>query len=488
MIRALSVSIAATLLISCGETGSSGSAGTASAAGSGGHGAGGGGGPGTGGATGTGAGGAGGSGGGSGGGGNAIGKGATISPTLVGQNLWLPSSASSLWPLVKASGVTLVRIGGNGPNKTVPSDAQYLDWVMQIRAIGAEPLVQVSQLVDDLTAGELVTFLNVTNKMKIRFWGIGNEPDLDKIPVDQVAAYVRGHASAMKMSDPTIQIFAPDLAWYDEPYIGPLIGGADDITGKDASGRYYIDGVTFHTYPNGATFDRAAAAGSASGIRANVGKLLGVMDAANTKNGRAGGAALEWGIGEFNITYKNPPINDVGGYAVTSFLNGQFFAEVYGAAMERGARFAATWSIQESGGTGGAGDLGYLDGAVGQARPRSSYWHTQLVADHFHGRYAAGKTNQPLVKAYAAGAGDELAVMILNEEAAKTFHFTLRLSAAGQPSADPLDISVDSALDATATGDIEAQATAVLLFDAAGKMTKRIDYTLADAVAWKPPH
>ena len=138
-------------------------------------------------------------------------------------------------------------------------------------------------------------------------------------------------------------------------------------------------------------------------------------------------------------------------------------------------------------GAGGELDLGYLDGPLAQARPRSSYWHLQLVARHFRGRFAAGTTNQPLVKAYGAGAGDELAVMILNQEEATPFDFTLRLSASEPPAPSALEIQLDSALAASVSGGIEAQATAVLLFDARGALIRRIDYTLADALAWTPP-
>lgn len=420
--------------------------------------------------------------------GDAIGKGAALSPTLVGQNLWYPDGLASLWPAVKASGVTLVRIGGNAPNKTPPSNAQYLDWVNQIRAIGAEPVVQVSQLVTDAQAKDLVTFLNVTKGLKIRLWNIGNEPDLDKIPVEQVAAYVRGHAAAMRAADPTIQIFAPDLAWYDEPYLDALLGGASDITGKDTDGHYFIDGVTFHTYPNGATFDRVKAIAAAPGIRANVEKLVAAMEAADAKNGRTGSAKLQWALGEFNITYSNPSNNDVGDYAVTSFLNGQFFAEVFGIGMQYGARYVAPWSIQESSGGRGPQDLGYLDGPTSNARPRSSYFHLQLVASYFHGRYAAGKTNQALVKAYGAGDGQTLAVMIANEDDKNGYPFTLHLDGTGGEIPGALDIGIDSGLSGQVTGEIGAQSTAVLVFDGQGKLTKRVDYAIGDALAWTPPH
>ena len=425
------------------------------------------------------------------GGSEARGRGLPLAPQLVAQNLWYPDSVSTLWPLVQASGVRLVRIGGNAPNKTPPTHAAYMGWVKQVRAIGAEPLVQVSQLVTPTQAADLVTFLNVTQGLGVRFWGIGNEPDLDGVPVGNVGSYVRALASYMKEADPTLQIYAPDTAFYNVGYLGPLLGGAEDISGKDGKGRFYIDGVSFHTYPNpkdGAPYDRARAVASASGVRGNAVALRKLLDAADAKHGRTGGAKLQWGIGEFNITYKNPADNDVGDFAATSFLNGQFFAEVYGIGMQHGARFVAAWSIHESSGARGPLDLGYLDGPLAKARPRASYWHTQLVADHFHGTYAEGTTNQARVKAYGAGDGQTLAVMILNEEQTKGYRFTLRLAAASPASADELDISVDSGLTGQASGDLAAQATVVLVFDGQGKLSKRIDYGIADAVAFVAPH
>ena len=422
-------------------------------------------------------------------GGAAFGHGAALSPYLVGQNFWYPSSVSSLWPVVKASGVALMRIGGNAPNKTPPSEAQLADWVAQVRAIGAEPVVQVSQASTDAQAGALVTALNVTRRLGVRYWNIGNEPDLDKVPVADVGTYVRGHASAMKAADPTIRIFAPDLASYNEAYLGPLVGGAEDVTGKDANGRFYVDGVTFHTYPHGATYTRADVVGSAAGLRANVAKLRAALAAADAKHGRSGATKLAWALGEFNLTYANPAANDVGDLGVTSFINGQFFAEVFAVAMEAGAEYAATWSVQEADGGRGTADLGYLDGPVATAKPRSSYWHLQLVAQRFHGRYAPATSTQPNVKAFGAGDGDTLAVMILNEDAATKYTFSLALGAAKPaPDAGAVTLHVDSELAATFTGSIDAQATAVLLFDRGGAMVKRIDYMIADAMAWKGPH
>ena len=60
----------------------------------------------------------------------------------------------------------------------------------------------------------------------------------------------------MRDADSSIVIFGPECAWYDEAYYKPLIGGAYDITGKDPKGRYFINGVSFHTYPFGDQYSR----------------------------------------------------------------------------------------------------------------------------------------------------------------------------------------------------------------------------------------
>jgi hypothetical protein len=421
---------------------------------------------------------------------DAIGKGAAIDPFLVGQNAWTRAALASSGPLVQASGVRLIRVGGIEWNDTPPTEAEYLQMVSQIRAIGAEPLLQVSRSASAVQAEALVTALNVTKGQNVRFWSIGNEPEQNQLSPAAVATYVRTLASAMKKADPSIQIFAPETAWYNDAILGPLLGGANDITGRDGSGRYYIDGVSFHAYPNPTylnQFNRGTVTASGDGLRNSVANLKAKLDAANVKNGRTGSARLQWALTEFNVTWKNPTNNGVGDYAVTSFLNGQFFAEVFGIAMEYGARFAIPWNIHEDG-SRGTFDLGYLDGVAAVKNPRSSYWHMQLVATHFRGRFAAGRTNRPLVKAFGAGDGTKLAVMVLNEETTQTYRFTLHLGNASAPSADPLDIHIDSALSRDVTGTIDAQATAVFLFDGQGTLTKRLDYRLGDALAWMPPH
>jgi len=422
----------------------------------------------------------------------AVGSGLPLSAQLFGQNYWSEGDTEALWPAVTASGVKLIRFGGAGADAEQPSNARYGAVTAAIRAIGAEPYLQISRHFSADRAKQVVDFVNNQQLEHVSYWSINNETDVGAnepvMSVADTATLVKTLASAMKEADPTILIFAPETAFYDEAYLTPMLGGADDITGKDANGRYYIDGVSFHSYPFGASYSRDQAVnGVAAGLRSAVGKLLAAMSLANQKNGRGGANALKWGLTEFNITYQNPADNSVDGFGVNSFLNGQCFAEVFGVAMANGAVTAAPWSIHESNGDRGASDLGYLDGPVGNAKPRSSYYHLQLLAQNFTGHYAPATSSQPLLRVVAAGDGSRVSVLLLNESADQTYDFGLRLDNGELTQAKAVSVAVDAALPAEVSGTIAAQSSALLLFDDTGKLSKRVDYAIADARAATAP-
>ncbi|HEX3774250.1 MAG TPA: hypothetical protein VHV51_07280, partial [Polyangiaceae bacterium] len=318
-----------------------------------------------------------------------------------------------------------------------------------------------------------------------------NEPDIGAnepmMTVSDTANLVKTLGTAMKEADPTIQIFAPELAYYDTAYLGPMLGGANDITGKDANGNYYIDGVSFHAYPFGATYTRDQAVGAAAGIAGSVSQLLTAMNSANQKNGRSGSSALKWALTEFNITYNNPSDNSVDSFGVNSFLNGQFFAEVYGVGMANAAVTMDPWSIHESNGNEGLTDLGYLDGPVASAKPRSSYYHLQFLTQNFTGRFAPAKSTQPLLRAIAAADGTRVSVLLLNESTNQDYEFGVRLDNGQLTQAKAVTVDIDAALGAEYSSTIPAQSSMLLLFDNTGKVTKRMDYAITDAEAHTPP-
>ncbi|RZK29318.1 MAG: hypothetical protein EOO63_09315, partial [Hymenobacter sp.] len=281
--------------------------------------------------------------------------GQTISPYLAGQNAWLPKGyggvtyngiLDQLWPTVQKSKVQLVRIGGNGVEFHLPSGPEYVALIDSIRRIGAEPMVQVPEGRGRYTAAQaaaVVQYVNVTMGRNVKYWIIGNEPNLNSAtygaptPVARVAAYTKDWASAMKAVDPTILTVGPELSFYDTSYINSLIGGANDITGQDANGRYYVDIVTFHSYPFGGTQTRAQVLAAAQTLSGNVDRLLTLLSNANTLNGRTVTSPLKWAVTEFNIGYANPASNTVEGLGVHSFINGQYWAEVFGIGMQKGA-------------------------------------------------------------------------------------------------------------------------------------------------------
>ncbi|EDY83909.1 hypothetical protein VDG1235_3536 [Verrucomicrobiia bacterium DG1235] len=251
-----------------------------------------------------------------------------ISPMLFGQNYWLSDEAEDrvgylhlLWPQVEESGVSLIRIGGNGYNVEPMSLAHWTSMVDSVQAIGVEPLVQVPYTFSAEEASAFVKHFNREGRKAVKYWSIGNEPMLhDEHTVEEVHAYLQRIAPAMRAADPSITILISDEAWLREPVYAALCGGDLDMTGRDAEGRWLVDGFSFHSYPNGVEYDREDVVhGSAAAIRRDVQKLVALMEAADAKHGRTGENRLVWALTEVNVTYANPN-RDVEGVGNPSFL------------------------------------------------------------------------------------------------------------------------------------------------------------------------
>ncbi|MBD2721856.1 carbohydrate-binding protein [Hymenobacter armeniacus] len=431
-------------------------------------------------------------------------SGQTISPYLAGQNAWLPTALGTqvfngqldkLWPLVKQSKVRMVRIGGNGVNSNLVTNAQYIALIDSIRRIGAEPMVQVSEGRGRFTAAQaaqVVQHVNITMGRNIKYWIIGNEPDLASQPnpvsIAGVEAYIKSFASAMKAVDPSILIVGPENASYGGGYFPALVGGANDITGTDANGRYYVDVISFHTYPFNGTQTRAGVIGGTTNLTNNVVNLLGLMAAANAKNNRTGANALRWALTEFNVDYANPGNNTVEGVGVHSFLNGQFWAEVFGVGMKYEAVSMQPWSIHEGSGARGAGDLGYIDGGTAATfKPRSAFWHEMLVSENLHGTNLNATDNQALVKVLSSTDNGTTAVMLLNESDVDDYDFTVQLDNTAIAGASALKVNVPAGINTAYSNRLYAQSTLVLLFNAQGQLTRKIIYSLQHAQQTLPP-
>jgi hypothetical protein len=416
--------------------------------------------------------------------------GTAVSPYIKGQNYWY-NPPDSAYPVIRESGVKLIRIGGISYDTTPLANAELLKQVDNIRSIGAEPLIQVSRFKGAAIAAETVRYLNVTHNRAVKYWSIGNEPDMgwtgrEADLATEVATYIKAIAPAMRDVDSTIHISGPEMAWYSQTKFYALLGGggAADVTGRDSKDRFYIDCITFHRYPFADGLTRSAVLSEMHGeFETRVSELVDRIAYANILQGRTGASALTWGLTEFNMTYKNPAttLNNPAGVGVSSFLNGQFFAEYYRVGMKYGVQFMVPWSVLEGGGNGSPGDLGYLGGSWAAPVKRSSFYHMALMADYLvPGGYLSGTTNSAnlAVLSTSSPTQNALSVMLLNEDTVGSQGFTLRLDQ-GTVLGAGTKINVAAGLAQEYSGMIENQTTLVLVFDMTGTLTRRITYSLA---------
>jgi hypothetical protein len=402
-----------------------------------------------------------------------------ISPRLVGTNVWYINPDKVIWDLTQECGVRTIRIGGHAYDKNMPSDETLLDWVKKIQAMGAEPVMQVSQYQPADVAARIVKLFNVEKHegiSPIKYWSIGNEPWLQDNRPEQtkmgalVEAYFKPIAAAMKAVDASIKIFGPNECDY-MAYFDDLFGGKNDITGKvPGQDYYYCDGLTWHRYPQG---NGDPATEGANDFRVRSSKAKAKVDQINKLHQRKGASTFQWGIGEYNSK---------GGPEVHSWGNGQMFGAVLGYCMEYEALFANCWSMFEHGGDRKGSDFSLIDGA--HMAPRASYWHMQLVAKYFTGSFIKGNVSDSAFMVYGAKDGDRLSVMIMNRGFGEARPYTLYLKDKHKKGPGVM-LVLDGKTKGVYKDIIQPRATQVLVFE--GDSITKINYTSEDFDQERPP-
>jgi hypothetical protein len=433
--------------------------------------------------------------------------GVPISPRFFGQNAWMPHAVGdstkcslpncvplstdpndAVWRDVYNSGVVSMRYGGHAVDNDADPQLQetldqYLAMVDAMRAKGIEPIIQVPFDADHYIAkqaADLVGYVNITNGRGVKYWVIANEPDLHNSDYGtngynsgQIANYIRDFASAMKAKDSSIKIIAPETAWYDDTIINALTTchGADDVTGTDGAGRYYVDILSFHTYP----WQTAPARGTVipyldNTFKSNLIALKNRVDGGNTCYGRTGANALRMALTEANINWQDA--NDgLTGTGAKSFLAGQFWAEMLGISMLQGLEFVNFWSTIEN-------SLGYI--ASDGTTKRPTYWHFQMMAKNFRGSAvnASEVTSITNVKEFAAVDVDQFAVMLMNQDTATSYDYTIRFDTDPVSGTRALKINVAAgrAVEYNSTVSLAPESTLVLIFDTSGVLKKKIEY------------
>jgi hypothetical protein len=437
----------------------------------------------------------------------------TISPLLFGVNAWMPDTIGDVnncqsppcikygklhqnWQKVGDSKASIVRYGGIAPDKNMPTHYQYIRMIDSIRAHGMEPMIQVpfwNYRYSAQDAANIVQYVNVTMGRNIKYWIIANEPNLSYSysTASQIAAYFKQFASAMKAVDPGIKIVGPETASFKYTITNGLTtpGGADDITGKDPNGNYYLDVFTFHTYPfgDGSTSTRPALIAELMGsgnFYDDVNYVKNRLATCNAYHSRTGDNKLEIGITEVSVNYTNPANDDLYGYGTYSFLGAQFVAEMYGIGMKTGTRFINLWSVIE--GNSITSNCGYIDKYTSKKRPL--YYHFQMMAENLRGTNVNCTLNQANAKAFASEDSSQVCVFIMNQDASVNHTYTVRLNTGSIAGSSTLKINANANIQAEYTDVIQNQSTLLLVFNKSGNLVRKCEYTLANhAVNGLPP-
>ncbi len=412
-----------------------------------------------------------------------------IDPHFFGQNAWLPAVIGGqdqggdferLLPgLVFQSGVQLIRYGGNFVDTlhdATASPDEYVAMAQNIAAIGARPLLQVSQPAGAAAAAAIVHRVNVEEGLGVQYWEVGNEPERSyATTAADIAAYFQTFVPAMKLEDPNILIVGPDLAGYDPAIMTALTdtSNADNIC-------LLIDVLTYHVYPFDGTQSRADVVARPEGnIAPNMVLAKTAAASCTAVRALAGRPPIRVAIGEMNVEYAFTDTTATGESA-HSFLAGQFWAHVMKVAMRNGLLYVAPWSVKE-------GDpLGYINSAD---LPLSTYYHYQMLAKNFRGAYTAtthtvNSGAEPLVVTFAAKDPTQVAVMIMNQKKQASFSYTVRLDSGAVVANSALKVTVPASINVeyTAPQALPPQASALLLFDSAGNLISRTVYALPDAI------
>jgi len=307
-----------------------------------------------------------------------------VAPTFFGQNYWswVPAwgdPVASVQEKTAGLGLGLLRAGGANNDRQNPgpfSLAEVDDFVAFAHAVGAEPLLQVpvlKNLAGDAAtaqdAADLVTYVNVTKTYGIKYFAIGNEPDLYESQGDMPAGYdaaafcatFKEFANAMKAVDDTIQIVGPDLSWKYQTgstdWLTPFLEGCGDVT----------DIVAVHRYPLPPTSctDTAAYADVTS-YRTALTHLHGILTA-------TGQASKPLAITEANITWDGDPAKSTMAASPGTFPAALWVADNLGASLEAGLFSVDYWSLSEG------WTLGFFSGAT----PRPAFHVLDLFSNHF---------------------------------------------------------------------------------------------------------
>ena len=338
-----------------------------------------------------------------------------ISPYIYGSNFgpWTAVPAGKMADALN-SHVTALRFPGGNWGDQNDIQTYHLDAFMNLcRQMGAIPTVSV-RLLDGTpeAAASLVKYANIEKGYKIRYWSIGNEPDLfeDRPNVDYDTARFnrewRAIAVAMKAVDPTIQLMGPELSG---SYSSNFAKNPKDTSGRDWMTEFLkangdmTDIVTYHRYP----FPVSNFAGNVTidELRQDPPEWTRTIDYLRNLIHETTGHDLPIAVTETN---SNSEAVVQGEATPDSFYNAIWWADVLGRVIDENIFMVNQFLLTNS--SGQSGGLGLI--TISGVRP--TYYVYQMY-HHFGTERIYAASGIKDVSVYAAKRADgSLTVMIIN--------------------------------------------------------------------------
>lgn len=342
-------------------------------------------------------------------------NGGPISPLVYGTNTgpWQRIGIEQI-PLSKAGGISLIRWpGGNWGDENSATPGQLDEFMALARQVGAEPFIHVRLFGGTPEeAAELVRLANIEKKLGVRYWAIGNEPDLfvakrgaKSYTVAEFVRDFKAFRAAMKAVDPSIIIVGPEISQYTGPSSYPLDAtGVNWIEGFLKEAGDQVDIVSVHRYPFG---DPPA---TAETLLADPPTWTTMIDQLRAQTKRITGRDIPLAVTEANSDWTGR-VDPVSG--TDSYLNSLWWADVLGRLIRGRTEIVAQFCLGaiQSQGLGMFGRVAYDPGPLPlyQVYPLYQQLGQQLVH--------SSSDDDTLAIIAAKRADGKLAIILINHAA-----------------------------------------------------------------------